>query len=526
MATERLRTVKSAGGDYSSLSGWEAGEQTNLVTADEWRTAECYNFSDTTGVTFAGWTTDATRYIQVLGATGNRHNGIWSTSGYRLEVTGNPIVVQADFIYFRYIQVSIREDSTTQRIGIHINAVASGAKTYIEQCLIRQHPSSSGTGNIRGIRSNDASNDGTLYCSNTICYDIQQGSGSGWSRSVSSPWYIYNCGAHNCALGFGVGSSGTTAVLRNNWAQNCTDGFSGTTTAGTDKNISDLASDAPGTTVKNSTNISFVDEANDDFHLDSGDTAAKDWGDDLSGDASYPISVDVDGATRSGSWDAGPDEITSGGSASGSGTPSVPAITSSGSGVASHPGSGSPTLSVVTASGSGVSSHPGSGSPSLSAVTASGVGVSSHPGSGTPTLPAITAAGAGANGKSATGAITLTAISAAGVGLAARVGVGSLNVPALTSSGSGSIGHYATGALVVAAIVAAGAGSIGHSGSGALLLAALSLAGTGLNGVENAPITDLNVQSTSVLQMQVQAVKNLSIANNSVAPLTISQTIV
>lgn len=47
-----------------------------------------------------------------------------------------------------------------------------------------------------------------------------------------------------------------------------------------------------------------MNEGSYDFHLDSSDTAAKDQGYDLSA----IFTTDIDGDTRSGTWDIGADE--------------------------------------------------------------------------------------------------------------------------------------------------------------------------------------------------------------------------
>jgi len=63
-----------------------------------------------------------------------------------------------------------------------------------------------------------------------------------------------------------------------------------------------------GATYVNRT-FTFVDEANDDFHLAStDDTGAKDYGTDLSSDPNLSFNDDIDGDTRSGTWDIGADE--------------------------------------------------------------------------------------------------------------------------------------------------------------------------------------------------------------------------
>lgn len=52
--------------------------------------------------------------------------------------------------------------------------------------------------------------------------------------------------------------------------------------------------------------FSFADEGGLDFHLAAGDTGAKDWGVDLSGDSIFPVTIDADGNPRTGTWDIGP----------------------------------------------------------------------------------------------------------------------------------------------------------------------------------------------------------------------------
>ena len=93
----------------------------------------------------------------------------------------------------------------------------------------------------------------------------------------------------------------------NCWAQSCTDGFAGTWDSPSDYNISEVAADAPGANSQNSAVIAFVNEGADDFHLDAGDTVAEGNGTDLSADAAYPISSDIDSETMSGDFNVGPD---------------------------------------------------------------------------------------------------------------------------------------------------------------------------------------------------------------------------
>ncbi|MEJ2267522.1 MAG: hypothetical protein P8X70_00400 [Nanoarchaeota archaeon] len=56
----------------------------------------------------------------------------------------------------------------------------------------------------------------------------------------------------------------------------------------------------------------FVDESITDLHLDPLDTSALDLGVDLSANVDISFSNDIDGETRSGTWDIGADEVLAG----------------------------------------------------------------------------------------------------------------------------------------------------------------------------------------------------------------------
>lgn len=79
----------------------------------------------------------------------------------------------------------------------------------------------------------------------------------------------------------------------------------------------------------------------------------------------------------------------------------------------------------------------GSGTLTLPALTASGTGVASAAGSGAITLPALTAAGAGTASASGAGTLTLPALAASGAGTASATGSAALVLPALRVSGFG-----------------------------------------------------------------------------------------
>lgn len=122
MPTTVTKTVKSAGGDYTTLAAALTGEARNLVTADQICRIEVYSMLDTSTPAFAGFTTDATRYIQIVAPVTERHDGKRNTSKYRLHCdTG----FSNGVIQFTGIKVMI------QGLQIKHTNVSSGRGTQI-----------------------------------------------------------------------------------------------------------------------------------------------------------------------------------------------------------------------------------------------------------------------------------------------------------------------------------------------------------------------------------------------------------
>ncbi|MDV7392544.1 hypothetical protein RZS08_14355, partial [Arthrospira platensis SPKY1] len=92
-------TVKSSGGDYTSLNAALAGEVADLTSNCHGTggpgilTIECWNFEDTTAAsTGTGYTTSADYYINIIGRADDKtssNTGKWSTDRYRLITTGS-----------------------------------------------------------------------------------------------------------------------------------------------------------------------------------------------------------------------------------------------------------------------------------------------------------------------------------------------------------------------------------------------------------------------------------------------------
>lgn len=301
MATEIIKTVKPSGGDYTSLAAAEAGEQKDLVAADEQLTIECYAMEDLGNRAYflnANWTVNATCYVRITVPNGERHHGKWDTNAYRLKISGtwgSGINSELDYTRLEWLQV---EDNMTIASGSGF--VTTGADCTINGCITKFTGTSTGP---TGFSISPGTNGTQIR--NCLAFDYVNGAGGrgfSLSSSVSEGIVAYNCGAQNCYTGFI--ETWFAPRIRNCWAQDCTDGFVGTWSAQSDYNLSDVAADAPGAHSKNSTTVTFVDKANDDFHLSETDTEARNSALNLSG-----IFIDdLDNNERVDGWDIGPNQ--------------------------------------------------------------------------------------------------------------------------------------------------------------------------------------------------------------------------
>jgi len=310
MPTTVTSTIKPSGGDYTTLSAWEAAKQGNIVTADQIQQAECYNMSDTTAVVVDGWTTDATRYIRIYGVVSDKtasNTGKWVTDRYRLEgaSASNGAALSILEAYVRVDSLQVSGDATSTNF---LDVISFGTNypsaAYIEvtNCVVKGINDNYGS----GVYIKDSA--GKIY--NNVIYDMTGNTSYGIYTNVSyAQLDIYN----NTFVNTDYGIRGTAQVYaKNNVFRSCALAPTiSMTAANCGYNSTDVASlgYTSQTGDRTSQTFTFVDEGNDNFHLASSDAGAKDFGTDLS----TTFTVDVDGQTRSGSWDIGADEYIAAG---------------------------------------------------------------------------------------------------------------------------------------------------------------------------------------------------------------------
>ena len=320
MATEVVKVVdpdNGTGTDYTSLNAWEAGEQKDLVSADEIAIAKCRctgGSADTDAVVIDGWTTDADHYIKIWTdpSENYRHDGKWNDSKYRIVAYSDEGVIWNYEPYVRILGIQLQNTKTGNDSRAFNNSVYGTVGIYLGYLIVKAPSNITGSTPIGCYLAGAETS--TIYLYNSLIYDFISSDGSGYGIHAATNQltaYIYNVTVINCHIGI-KGGSGAKERVKNCITQDCDDGFYSSFHSDSDYNISDTG-DAPGPNSKNCT-VSFVDKANDDFHLSSTDTCAKDSGVDLSSDPNLSFNDDIDGETRSGTWDIGADEyIPSGG---------------------------------------------------------------------------------------------------------------------------------------------------------------------------------------------------------------------
>lgn len=310
MPTERVKTIRASGGDYTSLSAWQAGELGlgvgDLVARDEIAVAECYNdwtgngLNEAAGVTISGWTTDATRYVCVRPAPGHGHKGMPGT-GFRINrATGTVLTVSQAHTLIDGIEVIHTLDSNGFNYAVFTTV----------QCTIRNV-----IGRAAFVVFSSDSNSLTLPAKWIQCLALPAGparapTGFGAASAGSDYFLAVNCVVGDgCATGFAISN---LASFRNHTLINCvayscsTASYTGAANAASSNNAATdgVANTPPGSSPYSSDVVAgdFVNAAAKDFHLSAGSG--------LIGQGSNQygtVSLDVDGGSwpSSGAWDIG-----------------------------------------------------------------------------------------------------------------------------------------------------------------------------------------------------------------------------
>ncbi len=287
---------------YKYMQEWE-NQNLNITGYDVGTlTVYCYGVATDTSCVNSGWITDTTHTITLIG---DAHTGIWDTNHYRLSADldgSSALENQNSNIIYKNIQIkNTHGANSTSSNGVRI---ISGTNIQFINCII-QSP--------RYALLNNST--GTTYIINSLLYTTLSNSYDALFTDTAGTIYAYSCtfrGKRN-----GVYQTAGTVVLKNCYASGDTAAYSGTITqttcASSDTTAGGTALDSIAYSTDNFTNVTAASE---DLHLVSG-SALIDVGTDTSGESSpLNFTTDIDGDTRSGTWDIGADEYVAAAAAS------------------------------------------------------------------------------------------------------------------------------------------------------------------------------------------------------------------
>ncbi|MFA5991421.1 MAG: hypothetical protein WC794_04200 [Candidatus Doudnabacteria bacterium] len=301
---------------YTSLASWQTAfggiswgscSKGDLVCANMVAKAVIdgpWNIPDTSSVALNGWVTGPNNYIEIYTTSSARHKGIPGT-GYR--ITGD--ASRAFLIYEDYVRIngiSIDRTNFTGGNAFQIAAASTGQSDIrISNNFIY------GGGGALSVASQTAGNNFLKVWNN-----IALNTGAFIDLTTSSNRLLYV--SNNTILGKSTIRANNTAVYKNNIilapdAFLAVGAYAGTTVEGYNNALVENSSAGQTSCVscKYSQTFNFQDINNQDYHLASNDTSAKDSGLNLASDSTISISDDIDGQSRSGAWDIGADEVSS-----------------------------------------------------------------------------------------------------------------------------------------------------------------------------------------------------------------------
>jgi len=265
--------------------------------------------ADTTIITLSGWTTSSSTYIKIwTDPTDNygRHRGKWDDNKYRLEYSGNLMLISESYVWIDGLQIKyVNPNTSDDLVTFEPNQIGW---VKFSNSIITSEDMTSGDNYNTGLRVGSWQTDYHVW--NNIISGFKNGDGTYCLERLDGTSYFYNNTFYDCRVGAWSGSNRTRDFF-NNIAQNCENGFSGNFGSNSDYNISDIEGDAPNLTFSTSSiNVKFADEANGDFHLDPTDTSAVNVGtSSIFTDSNLSFYADIDGTPRGGAVDIGADEV-------------------------------------------------------------------------------------------------------------------------------------------------------------------------------------------------------------------------
>lgn len=264
--------------------------------------AQCYDddgdLSDK--VLIDGSTTNSTNYMKVTVPLSERHSGT-ASSGFKLTRTQSVdndylLYVLDDYFVIEFAILKIVGGGNNGFTGVVLDRFINGLR--VSNCIIYA------TSEIRNNKGVTSEGNATQYVYNCILYgwtDSTFGTGEGLHSERGSAVF-YNNTLYNCRTGI-TGSSGD--LIKNNLSLDSSSAcysYSGATVS------NNGSSDATGTLtgLSSSTEVVSTTATSENLHLKAGASSIN-----AGTNLGSPYDVDIDGYTRTGTWDIGADEFVS-----------------------------------------------------------------------------------------------------------------------------------------------------------------------------------------------------------------------
>jgi len=307
---------------YFTLSDWDVGEATNLVTANQIHVVNVRGAKPETSFfqIHTDWTTSSTHDITIQVDSGSRHLGSWDDTKYSLEVNGLVSQIRVPWVTIDGLQVYCNATSNSD-IGFVFSSWIDTGDITIKNCIFWGETTNPAYDAHSAIELN-STNMTNAYIYNNIMYGWNGGPASCgiWNHQPPTVCYAYNNTMANCRIGI-YALDGTTVAI-NNIVQDSISGFLDSAWgAASDYNITDDATTPGGDNHQTNVILDFLGYPSNnpsavfpDLHLAPTDVQAIGTGLNLLGDANLSFSTDIDGHNRysenpsQDAWDIGADQ--------------------------------------------------------------------------------------------------------------------------------------------------------------------------------------------------------------------------
>lgn len=303
MATELKHTVKPSGGDFTTLDAaldHLVASHADLVGNDQYALIEIdgtWSSADTTPVTIAGLTTDATRYLKIYTTAAARHKGVWSTDYYMLYVADSIAITWTSVsnVWIDGLQIGKSSESAHYQDCIQgSGTVTEDTNAFIVSNCIGKHAKN----NSYRCMFLDAE----VVAARIFLYNIIDYNHGTAANQYNCSVYVGN-GAFTCYSCTFIGGyrgilAGVAGVAKNCYAYGSNAAYSGTITKTTCASSDATGSDGLQGIGVDTDTFTNVSAGTEDFHLPVGSPLVE-AGTDTSGDsAPMNFTTDIDGDER------------------------------------------------------------------------------------------------------------------------------------------------------------------------------------------------------------------------------------